>query len=316
MSILKNAVDSIALGLEDYEISESDERRIISCTRNIYAGILLLFKHKLSSLSDPNTDEILIKERVTPKVIDNKIVWVGKGKNTVDYQNIKDRFESLGINVDWNRINKINDYRNNIEHYFSTSSSEAVQGWISDSFIIIRDFISEQLKEDPKDLLGSDSWTTLVAVHEVYEKEKADCTSSLETLKFFSGTILEAFVSFSCNECGSELIYSTELNEDATDSEFVCKACEFVYTYEDIIRPAIEEYFYADTYLAMKDGGDSPLADCPICGGPYLYEEGFCAECGETAVHQCSLCCGEISPEELNDDDLCGYCSHLMSKDD
>lgn len=68
MSILKNAVDSIALGLEDYEtsIAEEDERRIISCTRNIYAGILLLFKHKLSS-------------------IDNKLIWVGKkGKRKKD----------------------------------------------------------------------------------------------------------------------------------------------------------------------------------------------------------------------------------------
>ncbi|MDO9424967.1 MAG: hypothetical protein Q7T40_12365 [Methylobacter sp.] len=316
MSILKNAVDSIALGLEDYETSIADERRIISCTRNIYAGILLLFKHKLSSLSDPNTDEALIKERVNPKVVDNKILWVGKGKKTVDYQNIKDRFESLSINVDWNRINKINDYRNNIEHYFSTSRHEAVQGWISDSFIIIRDFISEQLKEDPKDLLGSDSWTTLVAVHEVYEREKADCTSSLETLGFFSETILDAFVSYSCKECGSDLIYPDELNKEAIESQFVCKACDVTYSYEEIVSPAIEDHYYAETYLAMKDGGDSPIADCPFCGGAYLYEEKICAECGESAVHECELCGNDIPPEELSEDSLCGCCSHIMSKND
>lgn len=126
MSILKNAVDSIALGLEDYEASESDERRVVSCARNIYAGILLLFKYKLSSLSDPNTDEALIKEKVQPKVVDNKILWVGKGKKTVDYQSIKDRFDSLDIKVDWDRINKINDYRNNVEHYFSNLEHKAI----------------------------------------------------------------------------------------------------------------------------------------------------------------------------------------------
>ena len=145
MSILKNAVDSIALGLEDYETSETDNRRIISCTRNIYAGILLLFKHKLSSLSDSDTDEALIKERVNPKIVNNKVLWVGKGKKTVDYQSIKDRFDSLGIQVEWRRIDKINNYRNNVEHYFSTLTHEAIQGLISDSFIIIRNFISEQL---------------------------------------------------------------------------------------------------------------------------------------------------------------------------
>ncbi|MDD5320782.1 MAG: hypothetical protein PHD43_09265 [Methylococcales bacterium] len=242
MSILKNAVDSIALGLEDYETSESDERRIISCARNIYAGILLLFKHKLSSLSDPNTDEALIKERVNPKIVDNKILWVGKGKKTFDYQNIKDRFESLGIKVDWKRIDKINDYRNKVEHYFDTLEHEAIQGLISNSFIIIRDFISEQLKEDPKELLGSDSWSTLVEVHEVHEKEKEDCVNSMETLTFYTEKILDAFVSYSCEECGSDLIYPSELNEDAIESEFVCKSCDVAYSYEEIVSPAIKDH--------------------------------------------------------------------------
>ena len=68
MSILKNAVDSIAVGLEDY--SSPDERRIVSCTRNIFAGILLLFKYKLELLSPPGSDKALIKQRVLPALDD------------------------------------------------------------------------------------------------------------------------------------------------------------------------------------------------------------------------------------------------------
>ncbi|MCX7092826.1 MAG: hypothetical protein NTY50_05175 [Methylobacter sp.] len=300
MSILKNAVDSIALGLEDYEtsIAEEDERRIISCTRNIYAGILLLFKHKLSS-------------------IDNKLIWVGKkGKRTVNYQDIKDKFEELKITVNWDRIDKINDYRNEAEHYFSTLEHKAVQGLISNSFLIISDFVTEQLKQDPKELFGSDSWAILVEVHEVYEKEKEGCIGSMETLNFFSESICDAFVSYSCNECGSDLIYPDELNKEAIESQFVCKACDVTYSYEEIVSPAIEDHYYAETYLAMKDGGDSPIADCPFCGGAYLCEEKICAECGESAVHECELCGNDIPPEELSEDSLCGYCSHIMSKDD
>ena len=60
MSILNNAIDSIAVGLEDYSLSASDPRRIVSCTRNIFAGVLLLFKHKLSLLSDLDSDEALV----------------------------------------------------------------------------------------------------------------------------------------------------------------------------------------------------------------------------------------------------------------
>ncbi len=316
MSILKNAVDSIALGLEDYEASESDERIVVSCARNIYAGILLLFKYKLSSLSDPNTDEALIKEKVQPKVVDNKILWVGKGKKTVDYQSIKDRFDSLDIKVDWDRINKINDYRNNVEHYFSNLEHKAIQGLISNSFLIIRDFIAEELQADPKECLGSDAWSILVEVHEVYEKEKADCVSSIESLDFFSDTILDAFVSYSCDGCGSDLIYPSHLNGDAIDSEFFCKSCETEFSYEEIVRPAIADYFEYDAYVAMTDGGDSPIADCPFCGGAYLYEEKICAECGESAAHECGFCGSEIIPGELSDEGLCGYCSHVLSKDD
>lgn len=316
MSILNNAIDSIALGLEDYEYSESDERRIVSCARNIYAGILLLFKHKLSILSDPETDEALIKERVIPMIINGKVSWVGKGKKTVDYQSIKDRFKSLGIQVDWERINKINDYRNNAEHYFSNLEPKAIQGLISNSFVVIRDFISEELKEDPKNLLGSEAWSILVEVHEVYEREKASCVSSLESLNFFSDTILEAFSSFSCDECGSDLIYSDSSNIDATESLFTCKSCDAEFYYEEIVSSAIEDHFKHESYIAMTDGGDSPIADCPFCGGKYLYEEQLCSECGESAEHECSLCGSEIPPEELNDGDFCGYCDHTLSKDD
>ncbi len=94
MSILNSAVDSIAIGLEDFE--SSDQQRIVSCTRNLFARILLLLRHKLSMMSTPDSDEALIKQRVMPTKYDaGKIVWRGKGGNTVDVQSIKERFDSL-----------------------------------------------------------------------------------------------------------------------------------------------------------------------------------------------------------------------------
>ena len=46
--LLQNAINSIEIGIEDYKLSQQDERRIISCVRNVFAGILLLFKYKFS----------------------------------------------------------------------------------------------------------------------------------------------------------------------------------------------------------------------------------------------------------------------------
>lgn len=49
--LLKNAVESIQIGLKDYQDIDKDPRRELSSIRNIYAGILLLYKYKLQQHS-------------------------------------------------------------------------------------------------------------------------------------------------------------------------------------------------------------------------------------------------------------------------
>ena len=298
MSILKNAIYSIAIGLEDYQ--SPDERRIVSSTRNIFAGILLLFKHKLCELSPSDTDEALIKQKVLPKIdATGAVKWIGKGKKTVDVQNIKERFDSLNITVDWKRLESINKYRNDIEHYYSSLNTQSIQGLISDSFIIIRDFISEHLEEDPKKLLGDDAWAVLIEVNEVYEKEKTACCEVLETLEYFSDEILNALQNFSCTECGSGLILPSEKDINATEAEYVCKSCGKTLPYEEIVKLSVSNYYGFDVYLSYTDGGESPITDCPECGGLYLFNEGICSVCGYEAEHECQRCGAPILPEEL-----------------
>ena len=55
--LLKNAVVSIQLGLEDF--ASDDERRIISAARNLYSGVLLLAKEVLRQMSPPGSNDIL-----------------------------------------------------------------------------------------------------------------------------------------------------------------------------------------------------------------------------------------------------------------
>lgn len=314
MSILQNALDSIAIGLEDFE--STDERRIISSTRNIFAGILLLFKHKLCELSPEGSDEVLIKQRVLPEIdATGAVNWIGKGKKTVDVQNIKDRFESLNLSVDWKRLERINKYRNDIEHYYSTLNNDSVQQLISDSFLIIRDFIVDELGEDPKALLGEKYWTILVDVNEVYAKEKHECDSSLEKLSYFSNEILCALQSsFRCSECGSGLIETTDSGK-ASEASFKCRACENEFQYDGIVNDAVNEFNADVVYSCHKDGGDTPIVDCPFCvEGAYLFHERVCVACGDSATHECVRCGCNIPPEEISDDSVCGYCAHMWAK--
>lgn len=315
MSILKNAIDSIEIGLEDYE--SPDQRRVISCTRNLFAGILLLFKHKLSLLSPTNSDEVLIKQRVLPVLDEEKhLAWKGKGSKTVDVQGIKDRFESLNINVDWDRVKRINDFRNDIEHYYSDLKHEAIRSLISDCFVIINDFIRRHLNEDPKQLLSEAAWTVLIEVNEVYEREKAECITALRKLKFLDNEIEAAFEEYSCDICGSGLIMPSAHENEAANAKYICQSCGRELLYEEIVSDALADHYSFATYSSYKDGGDSPLADCPECGGPYLFEKGICASCRYNAEHQCQRCSSSILPDELSTSPFCGYCAHLIAKDD
>jgi DNA-directed RNA polymerase subunit M/transcription elongation factor TFIIS len=316
MSILNNAIDSINLGLEDFE--SSDKRRLISCTRNIFSGIILLFKYKLSILSPENSDEVLIKQRVLPKKDSTgNIIWTGKGKKTVDVQQIKDRFESLGVTTHWDRINKINEFRNDIEHYHSNLSKDAIRNLLSNCFIVIRDFMFEELSSDPRIILGEKSWNILVSVAEVYEKEKEACNDVIDQMDWASDSLGEALKNISCENCGSGLMTLKNVEKHRENTVLLCKSCQTEYEYEEFVEHAISKYFSYESYLSVTDGNTLPLIDCPECGkGTYVYFEQQCLFCGKSFDHECGRCGTGIIPEEFDGSGFCGWCSHMMSKDD
>lgn len=316
MNILQNAVDSIALGVEDF--SNPDPRRLVSCTRNIFAGILLLLKYKLSQLSPPGSDEVLIKQRVLPTLDPTTgLRWQGKGKKTVDVQQIRERFNNLDIAVDWQRVDHINEYRNDIEHYFSTLSHNAVRALIADSFVVIRDFIRDQLNQDPLTLLGSSAWGVLANVAEVYEKEKQECTEHLEAVDWKYNYLESALIEYRCPECGSGLIDVTANGADRETVAFTCRSCGEQWSFEDLAPLAISDFFAEDNYRSIKDGGDPVTITCPGCHeDTYVLEDNECVLCEESVDRECQMCGTEIPPEEIDGKGYCSWCAHMMSKDD
>jgi predicted RNA-binding Zn-ribbon protein involved in translation (DUF1610 family) len=299
MSILQNAIDSIAIGLEDYE--SEDPRRLISATRNIFVGILPLFKHKLLLLSPTGSDEVLLKQRVVPsRNPTGEVTWTGKGRKTVDTQQIKERFETLEIDVDWDRIDEINDYRNEIEHYFSIKTRDSVSKLIADCFLVIRDFIADHLGQDPKVLLGNSSWSRLVQVSEVHAREKNACSETFDPVDWESSTVESALKEYDCPNCGLDLIRVKDPQVSRTENEFVCKSCDAQRDYESIAASALESYGVAVNYRFVKDGGDEEIVQCPDSNNEtYIISERPCGICGVTAEHICTLCGNEIPASEI-----------------
>ncbi|AEG00418.1 hypothetical protein [Methylomonas methanica] len=317
-TILANAVQSIQIGVEDYQ--SSDPRRALSAIRNITAGILLLFKERLRELSPPDSDEVLIKQRIQPEFDANGVVvFRGEGKKTVDVQQIEERFSSLGIEIDWRLFKKIVGIRNEIEHYCTTESTDRIKELVADSFIIIRNFLSGQLGYEPIDLLGEQIWGVLLDVAEVYQRELDDCRKAISLIEWNSDAMSNMAIHLRCSQCDSALIKPIDHDTESNYSlEFSCSTCGFVSSIDEMTEAALNEAFEYEIYYAVKNGGDSPIDTCPDCGREtFIVAEDLCAACGGSlSYYECRVCCEALGVDDQYFDGLCSYHHWQAMKDD
>jgi len=317
-TILSNAVQSIQIGVEDY--LSKDPRRVLSSVRNITAGVLLLFKEKLRELSPVGSNEVLIKQNITPKADSRGNVELrGSGKKTVDVQQIRERFTALTISVDWKRFEDIVHIRNDIEHYCTTETASRLKELLADSFLIMRDFITSQLGYEPVDLLGEETWNVLLNQANVYNKELAECKVEQDKIAWNSSALQEISEYLRCPHCQSELLKPTNPTEDHIPSiEFHCASCGKESLFEDLAESAANSCYEWEMYIAMTDGGEPPLTQCHECGTEtYVVEEDLCARCGTSKeFHECFLCGATLDTSEQDFGGLCGYHYWQAQKDD
>jgi hypothetical protein len=317
-TILGNAIASIQMGIEDYK--SPDTRRTISSIRNLTAGILLLFKEKLRRMSPADSEEALLKKRVLPVVgSDGEVKFEGDGSKTADVEEIRERFESLGIAVDWKPVKEVTKIRNDVEHYKTTVPPARMRELISNSFMVIRDFITVHLGAEPAALLGVPTWKEFLEIDAVYKKELEASRQSMLAIDWNSNGRAKASEFLRCGGCGSELLRPVSLPADEiTLLKLHCASCGSDSDYDDIVEEAIGDCWAGESHYAAMDGGDDPIADCHSCGrGAFLLEEGICLACSSEKWHQeCMICGTGLSTDEQELGGLCGYHHHVATKDD
>lgn len=317
-TILKNAVQSLQIGIEDF--GSPDKRRVLSSVRNISAGMLLLFKEKLRELSPPDSDEVLLKSRVTFKRnADSSMQAVGIGKKTVDFQEIQDRLKSLDVIVDWQRAKRVVDYRNELEHYSTAKTVKVLKEVLAESFFVIDSFIRTHLGHDPVTLLGAQAWSVLKTNAEVYEALEAACVVEQNKIVWPNEVYGALAEKLACCHCTSHLIVPENSEEEVPQSlEYTCKECGERMEYADMAEAAVHEYCFADNYIAMTDGGEPASGHCGECGrATFIVELDVCVACGEARTYAACLRCGDsLSGDEQCFGGLCGYCAHMSFKDD
>lgn len=312
MSLLQNAANSIRLGLEDFQSDDDD--RLLSASRNFYAGILLLYKEKLRRLSPSDSKEVLLKVKIKPQLdLNGNLSFVGSGVKTVDFQDIEERFTDLGISVDWKRLKALRLVRNEIEHYFTAQSRDALRSVISSVFLLFREFARVHLQEEPIALVGQDAWRRIVDVAEVYERELARCHSLLREREWMTSALADAVTDASCPECGSSLL--EPIGDEQRNPEVQCTSCGHSVHFEDFAVLAMNEHY--DDHAHIMDGGDPEVVDCPHCGANAFHmPSSECAACGESFSEECAVCGNSIAPDEYDGGSLCSYHQYVASKDD
>lgn len=313
MNLLKNAIEAIQVGVEDYKIGRRP--RLLASVRNVYAGLLLMYKEALRRLSPQGSNEVLIKAQVQfRKDPSGKIVGVGKGKKTVDVRQIKERFEDLGVNTDWRKFGSIQKVRNDVEHYYTEVNAVALSGVIANAFVLLKEFIETELHEDPALLLGTATWDEMLRTAEVYEAERRKCEVAMSSIDWGSQVLCDSVVSLCCRACGSELLMATPLQSAHKEVSLKCRACGIDEASQQFIPRAIAEGFSWEKYLSMTDGNVVPCVSCPECSlDAYVITEKCCAYCGAQASHACWRCGSEIPPEEIDSSPICGLCAHIAN---
>jgi hypothetical protein len=315
--MMKNAVESIQIGVEDF--LEQDPRRVLSAIRNLYAGMLLLFKCKLQELSPEGSKEALLKTDVVP-VIDlatGQATWVGKGKKTVDVADIIERLKSLGVDgVEWERLYALQRIRNDIEHYHSQLPAERMKEAVANALHLIVQFCEPHLGEEPADILGPSCWGLMLEVATIYDQELESCRQNLSSVSWPYEEVADAVCAMRCPNCESELIKTVDPTAEWEAIQFMCSHCRQVSSYSEVVGPAVSEHFAGWNHMRVKDSGEPVTTDCPECDqDAFLVGRGQCAACFyELKPAECWRCGEWVSLDEQHLQGLCGPCSHRHEK--
>jgi len=327
----ENALTSIRLGIEDFQRTKQtkeqggDPARALSAVRNLFAGILLLFKYKIAvSVDDPGDAPALIfnPPEVMPQADgDGGVEWKPVGnfkKTTIDVATIKKRFEGFDIEVDWRAVEKMQECRNHLEHLHPANTLGEVAGFVADLFPVLREFIRSQLNEQPADLLDT-AWLVMLAHHEFFTNTMATCAAAWDNANV--PKLMQPWLNqCQCDQCGSSLLSPSQDDiEKGTSVErqdktfrYVCVACG----HSGLIAPLMIDAL-SDTYnYDPRDGGEPSIEDCNDCGrSTFLIHEQQCLWCGaELDYKECSFCEEALGQGDQENRGLCSYHVHAFDK--
>lgn len=266
-NLLENAKQSIQLGVEDYTLAKYDHKRNISAVRNIFAGLLLLYKYKLMEISPKNNPYQYIQwgRKQRPD---------GLPEQTLNVRGILVKFKNFNILVNGKKIGEIQSFRNNIEHFYNVDDVDILP-LIFHSFDLIENFYENYLicheQKSLKEFLGWKTYKVLSECKSEFQRKLAECYYSFAEVDFPDDYLKDKFLNeMSCPYCNSNLIKYK--SGDYPDLILNCASCSMGDNLD-------KEEVLGLTHHSIKDGGDF-REECPECGEYTIFIDNICLECG------------------------------------
>lgn len=319
--LANNAKGSISIGIEDYFFSkdctdpEKKKFRMISSVRNIYAGILLMFKELL--LRKSTEGRCLIYKTMTHAV---QILWqdgrqLNKDGKTINVQEIKKLFQEFNVHYDEEALNQLNTERNSLEHFSAEISDDYLEKLLISAHEIIINFVVNELQDPLENWINSEQWHKIEMSYTLVRREQQRLLDSYNDFIFNSETESERMKESICPNCSSMLL---EPVNTATGVKMKCQYCHKKYTPVDIIAQEHAD----DTHLMLR-GGNATVGCCPNCGEKTLENDDdqdtyTCPHCEYTQSSHCNLCGERIFLDEidlLGDSETCCYCHDRLHND-
>ena len=314
--LFRNAVQSIILGLEDYQAKDTE--RTLSAVRNYYAGLLLLAKEVLvRAVPDADESDILAANYKPKPDGSGGVKYVAQSERSIDLQEIGTRFKDFGLSIDMKVLRELSHIRNAVEHRSPDSVAGSMRQSIAKSFPLVYKLFREA-KEDTYEVLEH-TWQTMLDVHTIYDEELKTCRDTFNKVEWNNSILADA--SRLCVECGSELVaQNNRQNSDMQQIEATCRSCGVAIGAEKLIKYSIYKHMDGQLYTSVRYGGRAPLQDCPECSLlTYVVgsEDDGCVWC-EYRLGDCIFCETKLTPDDVDSDDfrMCSYCGYKFHKDD
>jgi len=328
-----NAIASLQLGLEDFQLSQlplnknGNPARALSSVRNLYAGMLLLFKYKIANSVDSEEDAYKLIHNPPKEILpipdgDGGISWEPSGNfkiTTIEVPDIQRRFKSFNIEVNWPEVIKLQQCRNNLEHLHPTNTLGELSKFVADLFPVLSEFIINELDDIPQKVLGT-AWDIMLQHKDFYLQKLVECNSSWLGAGVPSG--MQDFLNqCSCPECGSILLKaspdSLEAAETITDNEelfkYVCIACND----SELIAPIMMDNLESHFFYWPPDGEEPTYETCLQCDrDTFIIAEQCCRWCQTTLDYDECPCGVKLGQDDQDNGGLCGYHYHQASKND